>query len=682
MSGMDRPFAAYKGDEPYIFVSYSHEDAGIVYKELQWLRNLGYNIWYDEGISPGSTWRQELAEALKNCSLFLLFVTPSSAASDNCLKEVNYALDEGCPLLAVHLKSTHLSEGLKLSLSDRQAILKYELSNQDYQHKVTAGIGDLVAFGVDAVPAPTPSGPPTAIYAAVAVLLAVVISAALYFVTQSPSEVPPLGDVQAPALADVIVPPTVEAAKPREPAIAVLPFVNRSNDSEQEFFSDGLSEDLLNGLAKSSTMKVIARTSSFQFKDSNRDVREIGEVLGVTHVLEGSVRKSGNRIRVTAQLVSADDGSHLWSESYDRDLLDVFAVQDEITNAILMELDQHFMEPGDGVRVPTTNTAAYNAYLYGRQKISMLQFDEAIDALEQAVILDPEYAAPYADIAYARSLKVWFLIEPMNVGWPSIQEYTSKALALEPGNDRARRMAAVSRFYVDRDYQGAIDELHPLLKDAHGLDDVAAYAVIMQTLGRFDDAVRVYQHGVEVDPLSPRAHWQLGEAYALAGQFGLAKESLLQAERLGLPASSQLMGLAMAAGDEALARDVMSRPTASWGNQLYFRWGFEARIARQNGDEDSVRKIVAQMKASPVADRPNIRWDILYLEGDLDGVMAHWRRLVEANEFLPMRSLAGSALLSEMNPEVYRHPGFQELRRDAGLDTASIAALKIAPLPF
>ena len=149
---MDRPFPAYKGDDPYIFVSYAHEDTVEVFPELKWLKDQGFNIWYDEGISPGSTWREELAGAIEACDLFMLFVTPSSATSDNCLKEVNYALDEGRGILAVHLKSTDLSKGLTSCLSDRQAILKHELTNQEYKEKVLSGVRDHVLQGRSAIP--------------------------------------------------------------------------------------------------------------------------------------------------------------------------------------------------------------------------------------------------------------------------------------------------------------------------------------------------------------------------------------------------------------------------------------------------------------------------------------------------------------------------------------------------
>lgn len=145
---MDRPFAAYKGSEPYVFVSYAHEDNDSVYAEIQWLKDQGFNIWYDEGISPGSEWHQELADRIDDCSLFLYFVTPRSARSEHCQREVHYAIDHGMQLLAVHLEETELPGGVDLSLSSIQAIIRHELSDLDYRIKLLKGTGDHIQRGM------------------------------------------------------------------------------------------------------------------------------------------------------------------------------------------------------------------------------------------------------------------------------------------------------------------------------------------------------------------------------------------------------------------------------------------------------------------------------------------------------------------------------------------------------
>ena len=186
-----------------------------------------------------------------------------------------------------------------------------------------------------------------------------------------------------------------DKAKVADKSIAVLPFVNMSNDPDQEYFSDGLSEELLNLLAKITELKVIGRTSSFSFKGRNEDLRVIGEKLGVAYLLEGSVRKSGNKIRITAQLISAADGSHLWSHAYDRDMDDIFKVQDEIAGAVVKELKITML--GASTPAVTQNTEAYNFYLQGKyftEKRDKESLETALQYYTKALAIDSNYAPP------------------------------------------------------------------------------------------------------------------------------------------------------------------------------------------------------------------------------------------------------------------------------------------------
>ena len=155
---MTLPFAAYNGDEPFIFVSYAHDDADRVYREIGWLHDQGFNVWYDEGIPAGTDWRGELANAIDQAALVLFFVTPTSVVSENCLKELNFALDRRCDLIAVHLEATELPVQHQFSLSDRQAILKYELSGSDYRGKLLAGVSERLNTATELLPTEAPGG--------------------------------------------------------------------------------------------------------------------------------------------------------------------------------------------------------------------------------------------------------------------------------------------------------------------------------------------------------------------------------------------------------------------------------------------------------------------------------------------------------------------------------------------
>jgi TolB-like protein len=189
----------------------------------------------------------------------------------------------------------------------------------------------------------------------------------------------------------VNAPPSVNTAQKSETSIAVLPFVNMSGDKDQEYFSDGLTEELLNLLAKIPDLRVIGRTSSFQFKGKNEDLRVIGQKLGVGHLLEGSVRKAGNKVRITAQLVRASDGSHLWSETYDRELVDIFKVQDEIAERVTKELKITLLG-GKPYTPGAANPESYNLYLQGRflaARRNKESFEKAILCFKQALHLHP-----------------------------------------------------------------------------------------------------------------------------------------------------------------------------------------------------------------------------------------------------------------------------------------------------
>ena len=222
-----------------------------------------------------------------------------------------------------------------------------------------------------------------------------------------------------------------EDAQP-DSSIAVLPFINMSADPEQEYFCDGISEEIINSLAQINNLRVIARTSVFSFKGKNLDVREIGKTLNVNNLLEGSVRKSGNRLRITTQLIKVSDGSHLWSNRYDRVLEDVFAIQEDIAENVATSL-KGFLTPKEkeAIHRPETNIEAYEYYLKGRQLFHQLFLKEAQRMFERAVEIDPEYASAYAGLADAHSwLYEWEGSKDSDLA--AAEKNSSKALSLAP----------------------------------------------------------------------------------------------------------------------------------------------------------------------------------------------------------------------------------------------------------
>lgn len=335
----------------------------------------------------------------------------------------------------------------------------------------------------------------------------------------------------------VLLPDRVQQAEiPREvtetvvqQSIAVLPFVNMSSDPEQEYFSDGLSEEILNLLAKMPELKVIARTSSFAFKGTNEDVRIIGEKLGVAKLLEGSVRKSGDQVRITAQLVNASDGAHVWSDTYTRSMTDVFALQDEIAGAIIDELEVHVANrPNRGQ--PTENTDAYALYLKARDSINEFEHIGAREALLQAIELDPDFAEAYQLLAVANW---WYtLYVPAEEGRKLTHEAAAKALEIDPDLPFAKAMWSDS--LEDVSWAQNISNFEQVVRDdpsnTFALDILTYY---LQETGYFREALHFAERYVELDPLAGLAHARLSESLTAVGRRDEALTSLEIAAGLG-----------------------------------------------------------------------------------------------------------------------------------------------------
>jgi serine/threonine protein kinase/lipoprotein NlpI len=292
------------------------------------------------------------------------------------------------------------------------------------------------------------------------------------------------------------------------PSIAVLPFTNMSADPEQEYFCDGMSEELINALTKIKDLHVVARTSAFSFKGKDIDIREIGKKLDVGKLLEGSVRKAGNKLRITAQLINVSDGYHLWSERYDRELDDVFAIQDEITLAIVDNLKVSLLG-GEKARVTKRHTKdldAYNLYLKGRHFWSIRTgeaFKKAIECYQQALKIDPDYALAYAGLADAFGFLGFFSFLPPEDAFSKCREMATKALAIDEMLSEAHTSLAMASGFYDRDwsladkeYKYAI-EINPNNADAHYL-----YSLYLIGLGRLDEAEGHIQRALALDPLS------------------------------------------------------------------------------------------------------------------------------------------------------------------------------------
>ncbi|HSG81482.1 MAG TPA: tetratricopeptide repeat protein, partial [Gemmatimonadota bacterium] len=291
-------------------------------------------------------------------------------------------------------------------------------------------------------------------------------------------------------------------------SIAVLPFANLSDDPDNEYFSDGLAEELMNALKRIPDLKVAARTSSFAFKSRNLDVREIGQQLDVETVLEGSVRRSGDRVRVSVQLINVEDGFRLWADTYDRELDDILAIQDEIAQSIVTALQVTLARaPGSLVHGGTANVEAFTHYLRGQHfwnQRTLPTFYEAIEEFNQAIALDPDYARAYAGLANT------YVLLP-EYGGPSVSEVladaraaTRRALALDPNSAEAFAASGYLRFRFDWNWAGAEVDFQRAISLAPDYPTARQwYAELLLTLRRFPEARAAGQVAYELDPLAP-----------------------------------------------------------------------------------------------------------------------------------------------------------------------------------
>jgi TolB-like protein/Tfp pilus assembly protein PilF len=327
---------------------------------------------------------------------------------------------------------------------------------------------------------------------------------------------------ETPAAAGPTAATTATPAAPmaNDSSIAVLPFVDMSQGKDQEYFSDGLSEELLNLLAQVPQLRVIARTSSFAFKGKEVGVAEIAKALNVANVLEGSVRKSGDTLRITAQLIRTADSSHLWSETYDRQLTDVFKVQDEIAGAVVAQLKVKLLPEQQVTNSHrTANTEAYNQYLLGNQYFNRTTEDGyrlAVAAYQKAVALDPAYAAAYAGLGLAQLYAADWAesLEANAAQKQAAQAPIDKAITLAPDLADGYAARGWMRSSITWDWSGGQADFEKALAlDPGDASILRRYGILLGTLGRMTESITVTRKAIDLDPLSAAAWNDLAGDY-------------------------------------------------------------------------------------------------------------------------------------------------------------------------
>jgi len=411
-------------------------------------------------------------------------------------------------------------------------------------------------------------------------------------------------------------------------SVAVLPFVNMSSDPEQEYFSDGLSEELLNRLAQNDRLRVAARTSSFQFKGQNLDIGEIGRQLKVKNILEGSVRKSANRLRITAQLIQVDTGFHLWSETYEREMDDVFAIQDDISQAITQALEAELNAGQPSVASnPTENLEAYQLYLQARYLFAKRGGDNLLRSVElfkQATDLDANFSEAWSGMGVAYSLlPVYTFKMSAKEASQLAVESAQKAIQIDPESPEAYMVLGRINARTDLDVESARKNFEKAYQMApNNADIVNLYGDFLTLTGDFSNALKIEARAVELDPLAAVHHSDMAFLYLILNRNEQALESARTAKSLA-PESwdrsdSLIMSLLrLSKYDQAIEaiEEAESKPGAIpeyasiWWAMLYYC----------KNDRESLRRILVERQESAKINRmmyPTITaFYITWLEG-------------------------------------------------------------------
>jgi TolB-like protein len=517
-----------------VFISYASSDRAVADSVCTALERAGVTCWIaPRDVTPGEFYAESIVHAIDSATVVVLVLSQNGAVSQHVLREVERASSKRHPVVSFRIDLAPIPAALEYFLNTSQwldvsatGVERALPKLVDAVQRGVAHVSDLVATGhsgATARPAARTDPDPTVVTKArqrprlMLVALAAITAVALaYFAVDRFWLSKRSLDDQPSVAATAAIP---------DKSIAVLPFVDMSEKKDQEYMSDGIAEELLNLLSQVPELKVIARTSSFAFKGEKIEIAEIAKKLIVAHVVEGSVRKSGNKIRITAQLIRAADSAHLWSETYDRSLDDIFAVQDEIAGAIVQAL-QIRLTGGTLSRREggTQNLEAYQLYLRAMSALDQntkASLDAAGEYLEQAIKLDPNYGRAWLGLAAYVNWKTDNGVLDPNVGYPRVRQLAQHALQLSPD------LAAETHSWLqyvhqvwDWDWDAAEAEgRRALTIDPTSASVLKGAGILARTLGRWDESERYLLAALVRDPLDPYTVWNLGNTYYRAGRL-------------------------------------------------------------------------------------------------------------------------------------------------------------------
>jgi TolB-like protein/predicted Zn-dependent protease len=524
-----------------VFLSYASQDAEAAKRICEALRAGGIEVWFDQSeLRGGDAWDQRIREQIRDCGLFMPVISVNTASRHegyfrlewDLADQRSHKIARNRPfIIPVCLDNTSDTgadvpesfvrvQWTRLPAGDTSAAFAKRIAQLLSPAESSTLTAAPASSGMTSSHVPDPSLAATSSRSKpilLATSLAVIVFVG-YIVLDKSGLSKHAAVTASPAAPEALPAQRTSPAK----SIAVLPLIDMSEKKDQEYFSDGLSEELIDLLSKTQGLEVIARTSSFYFKGKQATIAEIAKTLNVANILEGSVRKSGNTIRVTAQLVRAVDGVHIWSETYDRDLKDVFKVQDEIAQGVVEKLKLALLPAGTASAARTISAEAHGLYLQGRyykDRDTRVDLVKAEDFFKRALALDPTYAAAWAGMGTVVERQTANGFITLAQGIKSARETGSKALELDPNNGEAYAVVGFGHMMAHEWEQAdamfakgrAVDPNDPTL--------LMMSAVLARALGHEQQSITLFHQTLAHDPLELLARRYLARTLAFAGRL-------------------------------------------------------------------------------------------------------------------------------------------------------------------
>jgi TolB-like protein len=620
-----------------VFISYASQDAAVANAVVDALEKQGIRCWIaPRDVTPGEFYADAIVHAIDAARALVLVLSQYAAVSHHILREVERASSKRHPVISLRIDRAVLPAGLEYFLNASQWLDASEGEPSRTFPKLVEAVRKALAGGSptasgNATPSESVRGskrrslrrPLVAVVGLVAMAIAGFAINKWWLSRKQPvAAAAPAVQVSAP-----VIP---------EKSVAVLPFVDMSEKKDQEYFSDGLSEELIDMLTKVSELRVPARTSSFYYKGKQTTIAEIAKALSVSHVLEGSVRKSGSNLRITAQLIRVDNGYHVWSETYDRKLDDIFKVQDEIAGAVVghlkLALLSALVAPGS-----TTNTEAYNLLLQARylaDRGNREDLDKAVVFYHRAIAIDPHYALAYASLADCFARRVSEGVDTDGVGYAKSRAAAERAIALDPKLPEGYKALGVALLQYELDWAAAGE----LLRKAQALDPNNPAVLeftghLTQATGTLADAEGYFRRAIDKDPLNVRLRRYLARALFYQNKLPDAEATLrrmIEIDPKFPGAHFQLGAVLLARGDPNAALAVIEAEPSDWkplGLPLAYwalhrttaaRAALAAAVANSVGSEFQIAEIYAYfgerdealgwLEAARVRHDPGVIW--------------------------------------------------------------------------